>query len=51
VEARFSVPIQTGPDAHPALCTMGTGSFLRLKRPEHGADHPPPFSNDVTNGL
>jgi hypothetical protein len=25
--ARFSVPVQTGPDAHPASCTMGTGSF------------------------
>jgi hypothetical protein len=25
--ARFSAPIQTGPGAHPASCTMGTGSF------------------------
>jgi len=25
--ARFSVPVQTGPGAHPASCTMGTGSF------------------------
>jgi len=25
--ARFSVPVQTGPEAHPASCTMGTGSF------------------------
>ena len=24
---RFSSPIQTGPRAHPAICTMGTGSF------------------------
>jgi hypothetical protein len=24
---RFSAPIQTGPGAHPASCTMGTGSF------------------------
>jgi hypothetical protein len=25
--ARFSAPVQTGPGAHPAFCTMGTGSF------------------------
>ena len=25
--ARFSAPVQTGPGAHPAPCTMGTGSF------------------------
>ena len=24
--ARFSAPVQTGPRAHPASCTMGTGS-------------------------
>jgi len=27
VEARFSAPVQTSPEAHPASCTMGTGSF------------------------
>ena len=27
VGARFSAPVQTGPGAHPASCTMGTGSF------------------------
>jgi len=27
VWARFSVPVQTGPEAHPASCTNGTGSF------------------------
>jgi len=27
VGARFSAPVQTGPDAHQASCTMGTGSF------------------------
>ena len=26
-EARFSAPVQTGPEADPASCTMGTGSF------------------------
>jgi hypothetical protein len=27
-EARFSAPVHTGPGAHPALCTMGTGVFF-----------------------
>jgi hypothetical protein len=27
VRARFFAPVQTGPEAHPASCTMGTGSF------------------------
>jgi len=27
VGARFSAPVQTGLEAHPASCTMGTGSF------------------------
>jgi hypothetical protein len=27
VVARFSAPVQTGPRAHPASCTVGTGSF------------------------
>jgi hypothetical protein len=31
VGARFSAPAQTGPGAHPASCTMGTGSFLGVK--------------------
>ena len=31
VEARFSVPVQTGPGAHPASCKMGTGSFSGVK--------------------
>jgi len=29
--SRFSAPIQTGPGAHPAYCTMGTGSFPGVK--------------------
>jgi len=32
VQARFSAPIQTGPKTHPAFCTMGTRSFLGVKR-------------------
>jgi len=30
-EARFFAPVQTGPGAHPASCTMGTGSFQGVK--------------------
>ena len=30
-EAIFSAPVQTGPGAHPASCTMGTGSFPGVK--------------------
>jgi hypothetical protein len=29
--ARFSAPVQAGPGAHPATCTMGTGSFPGVK--------------------
>ena len=29
VGARFSAPVQTGPGAQPASCTMGTGSLSR----------------------
>ena len=25
--SRFSAPVQIGPGAHPASCTMGTGTF------------------------
>jgi len=31
VEVRFSAPVQTVPRAHPASCTMGTGSFPGVK--------------------
>ena len=31
VGARFSAPVQTGPGAHPASCTIGTGSFPGVK--------------------
>jgi hypothetical protein len=30
--ARFSAPVQTGPGAHPASCTMGTESFPGVER-------------------
>jgi hypothetical protein len=31
VGAGFSAPVQTGPGAHPASCTKGTGSFPGVK--------------------
>jgi hypothetical protein len=40
VGTRFSAPVQTGPGAHPASYTMGTGSFPGVKRPGRGVDHP-----------
>ena len=47
VEARFSAPVQTGPEAHPASRTMGTGSYQRVKRPGSGFYHPPLSSAKV----
>ena len=47
MRARFSAPFQTGPVAHPASCTMGTGSFPEVKRPGRGVGHPPPSSAEV----
>jgi hypothetical protein len=41
VGARFSAPVQTGPVAHPASYTVGTGSFPRVMRPGRDVDHPP----------
>jgi hypothetical protein len=49
--ARFSAPIQTSPGAHPASYTMGTGSFLGVKRPGRDVDHPPPSSAEVKEGV
>ena len=41
VGARFSVSVQTCPGTYPATYKMGTGSFLGVKRPGRGVDHPP----------
>jgi hypothetical protein len=38
VGARFSPHVQTGPGAHPASYTTGTGFFPGLKRPGCGVD-------------
>jgi hypothetical protein len=36
--ASLSVPVQNGPGAHTASCTMGTGSFLGVKRSGRDVD-------------
>ena len=38
---RFSAPVQTGPGAHPASCTMGTGSFPGSRAGGRDADLSP----------
>jgi len=38
---KFSAPVQTSAEAHPASYTMDTGSFLGVKRPGRGLDQPP----------
>jgi len=48
---RFSAPVQSGPGAHPASCAMGIRSFLGVKQPGHGIDHPPPSSADVKESV
>ena len=45
--ARFSPPVQTDSESHPDSYTMGTGSFLGVKRPGRDFDHPPPCSVEV----
>ena len=47
VEARFSAPVQTGPEAPPTSYTMGTGSFPGVKQLRRRTDHPPPSSAKV----
>ena len=44
---RFSAPAQIAPGAHPASCTMGTGSFSGAKRPGLGVYHPPLSSSEA----
>jgi len=47
VGTRVSAPVKTSPGAHPASYTMGTVSFLGVKWPGRGIDHPPPSSTKV----
>jgi len=41
VGTRFSAPVQTGSEIHPASYAMGTWSFPEVKRWGRGVDHPP----------
>jgi hypothetical protein len=41
--ARFSALVQTGPGAHPAFCTMGTGYFPGVKSGRGVTLTPHPF--------
>ena len=51
VAARFSAPVQTGPGAHPASCTMGAGSFPGGKeRPGLETDPSLPSSAAIMKG-
>jgi hypothetical protein len=47
VRARFSAPVQTGPEVHPTCYTMGSRSFPGVKRPGRGVEHPPSSSAEV----
>jgi len=47
VGARFSAPVQTGPGAHPASYTMGTGSLPRGKSAGAWRSLPTPISAEV----
>jgi hypothetical protein len=43
----LSASVQTGPTAHPASYTMGTGSFSGVQRSGRDVDHPPQSSAEV----
>jgi len=47
VGARFSAPVLTDPGANPASYIIGIGSFMWVKRPRRGVDHPLPSSAEV----
>ena len=51
VGARFSAPVQTGPWAHPASYSVGTGSFPEVKRPGRGVNPTPPSSIEVKDRV
>ena len=47
VGARFSVPLQTGPGAHPASYTVANVSLPGVKLPGRVINHPPPSNAEV----
>ena len=51
VGGRFFLPIKIGPENHPALFAMGTGSLLSVKWLRRGTPQPHTSSSEVANGL
>ena len=51
VGTRFSAPVQTGSEIHPACHTMGTGTSPGVKRPGRSVEHPPPSSAEVKERI
>jgi hypothetical protein len=47
VEANFSAPIKTGPEAHPISYAVGITLFLGAKWPGRGVNHPSLSSTEV----
>jgi hypothetical protein len=45
------VLVKTDPGAHPSFYTMGTGSFLGVKRQGRGFDHTPASSAEVEGRI
>ena len=45
--ARFFALVKTGPGAHPASYTIGSGSFPGVKQPGRRVDHLPPYNAEV----
>jgi len=50
VRRRISTRIQAGNEAHPAFCTKGTESLLRLKRQKRCAGNSTPCSAGMRMG-
>jgi len=51
VGTRLFAPVQTGNGTQSASYTVGTGSFLGVKRPGRGADHAFPSSAEVKEKI
>ena len=47
LRARLSAPGRTGPGAHSASYSVGTGSFLGVNLSQRGVDHPPSSSAEA----
>ena len=48
---RFSVPVQSSPEAHPASYKMDTWSLPGVKRPERGVYQQHPFGAEVKEAI